>query len=134
MSLSLTETLCHFLQIQRLVVGIQGAELQPCPPVHNADIQLCAELHRLAGFSPHDRTNKRLADADDPVGNGMGMIIVHVLLLLIDGADGVQKFSTGQHDVNGLKVTAEVGQLLANRFAGGFGGVFTASCVLQVTR
>lgn len=101
-SLPFAKTLCHCLKIPRLAVGIKGAELQPCPSIHNADIQLCAELHRLAGFSPHDRTNERLADVDDPVGNAVGMVVVLKFLLFIDGADGVQmlrltcvqKFST----------------------------------------
>ena len=52
----------------RLVVGIKGTELQQCPPAHNADIQLCAELHRLAGVSSHDRMNERMADADRQSG------------------------------------------------------------------
>ena len=70
----------------------------------------------------------------------MGTVIVHVLLLLIDGADRVQTlrlargqiFSEGQFSIDGIQVTPEVSQLLPNGFAGHFRGVFTASCVFQV--
>ena len=70
----------------------------------------------------------------------MGTVIVHVLLLLIDGADraqtfrlaGGQIFSEGQFSIDGIQVTPEVSQLLPNDFAGHFRGVFTASCVFQV--
>ena len=68
------------------------------------------------------------------------MVIVHVLLLLIDGADRAQTlrlargqiFSEGQFAIDGIQVTPEVSQLLPNGFAGHFRGVFTASCVFQV--
>ena len=68
------------------------------------------------------------------------MVIVHVLLLLIDGADRAQTFrlargqifSKGQFSIDGIQVTPEVSQLLPNGFAGHFRGVFTASCVFQV--
>ena len=70
----------------------------------------------------------------------MGTVIVHVLLLLIDGADRVQTlrmargqiFSEGQFAIDGIQVAPEVSQLLPNGFAGHFRGVFTASCVFQV--
>ena len=70
----------------------------------------------------------------------MGTVIVHVLLLLIDGADRAQTlrlargqiFSEGQFAIDGIQVAPEVSQLLPNGFAGHFRGVFTASCVFQV--
>ena len=70
----------------------------------------------------------------------MGTVIVHVLLLLIDGADRVQTlrlargqiFSEGQFAIDGIQVAPEVSQLLSNGFAGHFRGMFTASCVFQV--
>ena len=70
----------------------------------------------------------------------MGTVIVHVLLLLIDGADRAQTFrlargqifSKGQFSIDGIQVTPGVSQLLPNGFAGHFRGVFTASCVFQV--
>lgn len=66
--------------------------------------------------------------------------IVHVLLLLIDGADRAQTlrlargqiFPEGQFAIDGIQVAPEVSQLLPNGFAGHFRGVFTASCVFQV--
>ena len=70
----------------------------------------------------------------------MGTVIVHVLLLLIDGADRAQTlrlargqiFSEGQFAIDGIQVAPEVSQLLPNGFAGHFRDVFTASCVFQV--
>ena len=50
----------------------------------------------------------------------MGTVIVHVLLLLIDGADRAQTFrlargqifSEGQFSIDGIQVAPEVSQLL----------------------
>ena len=70
----------------------------------------------------------------------MGTVIVHVLLLLIDGADRAQTFrlargqifSEGQFAIDGIQVTPEVSQLLPNGFAGHFCGVFATSHIFQV--
>ena len=86
MHLSRSEPLCHFPQISRLIAGVKRTALQPRPSVNDTDVQLRAKLH----FSPHNGPNKGLAHADDPVRYAMGTIIVHVLLLLIDGADRAQ--------------------------------------------
>ena len=75
-----------------------------------------------------------------PDFSAVGTVIVHVLLLLIDGADRAQTlrlargqiFSEGQFAIDGIQVAPEVNQLLPNDFAGHFRGVFTASCVFQV--
>ena len=140
MPLSHSEPLCHFPQISRLIVGVKRIALQPRPSVNDTDVQLRAKLHRLSRFSPHNGPNERLAHADDPVRYAVGTVIVHVLLLLIDGADRVQTlrlargqiFSEGQFAIDGIQVAPEVSQLLSNGFAGHFRGVVTASCVFQV--
>ena len=90
MPLSRSEPLCHFLQISRLIVGVKRTALQPCPSVNDTDVQLRAKLHRLSRFSPHNGPNEGLVHADDPVRYAVGTVIVHVLLLLIDGADRAQ--------------------------------------------
>ena len=64
--------------------------LRPRPSVNDTDVQFRAKLHRLSRFSPHNGPNKGLAHADDPVRYAVGTVIVHVLLLLIDGADRAQ--------------------------------------------
>ena len=66
--------------------------------IHNTDVQLRTKLHWLSRFSPHNGPNEGLAHTDDPVRNAVGAVIVHVLLLLIDGADRIQTFhlSCGQ--------------------------------------
>ena len=64
--------------------------LQPRPSVNDTDVQFRAKLHRLSRFSPHNGPNEGLAHADDPVRYAVGTVIVHVLLLLIDGADRAQ--------------------------------------------
>ena len=51
MSFPLPEPFCHLLEIPSFIVGIKGAAFQPCPPIHNTDVQLGAKLHWLAGFS-----------------------------------------------------------------------------------
>ena len=89
MPLSRSEPLCHFPQISCLIVGVKRTALQPRPSVNDTDVQLRAKLHRLSRFSPHNGPNKGLAHADDPVRYAVGTVIVHVLLLLIDGADRV---------------------------------------------
>ena len=68
----------------------QRTTLQPCPSVNDTDVQLRAKLHRLSRFSPHNGPNEGLVHADDPVRYAVGTVIVHVLLLLIDGADRAQ--------------------------------------------
>ena len=68
------------------------------------------------------------------------MVIVHVLLLLIDGANRIQtfhlacgqRFSKGQFAIYGIEVTSEITQLFPNCFAGHFGSMLAASCVFQV--
>ena len=90
MPLSRSEPLCHFLQISRLIVGVKRTALQPCPSVNDTDVPRRATLHRLSRFSPHNGPNEGLVHADDPVRYAVGTVIVHVLLLLIDGADRAQ--------------------------------------------
>ena len=92
MPLSRSEPLCHFPQISYLIVGVKRTALQPRPSVNDTDVQLRAKLHRLSRFSPHNGPNEGLAHADDPVRYAVGTVIVHVLLLLIDGADRAQTF------------------------------------------
>jgi len=83
---------------------------------------------------------KGLAHTDDPVRHAVCPVVVHVLLLFIDGTDGIQTFCLphsqaiphGQLPVNRFQVTPEVGQLPANGFAGRFCGMLAASCVFQV--
>ena len=89
MPLSRSEPLCHFPQISCLIVGVKRTALQPRPSVNDTDVQLRAKLHRLSRFSPHNGSNEGLAHADDPVRYAVGTVIVHVLLLFIDGADRV---------------------------------------------
>ena len=70
----------------------------------------------------------------------MGAVIVHVLLLLIDGADRIQtfhlahgqRFSERQLAINGIKVAPEVGQLFSNGFAGHLEGMLAASGVFHI--
>ena len=70
----------------------------------------------------------------------MGVVILHVLLLLVDGPDGIQTFclpyiqdfSKRQLAINGIKVAPEVGQLFSNGFAGHLGSMLAASGVFQV--
>ena len=64
--------------------------LQSCPSIRDTYIQFHAKLNRLPGFSTHNRAHKGLADADNPVLNAVGMVVVHVLLLLINLADCLQ--------------------------------------------
>ena len=116
MPLSRSEPLCHFPQISRLIVGVKRTALQPRPSVNDTDVQLRAKLHRLSRFSPHNGPNEGLAHADDPVRYAVCTVIVHVLLLLIDGADRAQTlrmargqiFSEGQFSIDGIQVTPEV--------------------------
>ena len=92
MPFPLPEPFCHLLQIPSFIVGIKGAAFQPSPPIHNTDVQLRPKLHRLSRFSPHNGTDEGLAHTDDPVRHAVGAVIVHVLLLLIDGTDRIQTF------------------------------------------
>lgn len=48
MPLPLAEPFCHLQQVPSFIVGVKGAKLQPRPPIHNADIQFCTELHRFS--------------------------------------------------------------------------------------
>lgn len=43
-------------------------------------------------FFSYNGTNERRAHADDPVRYAVGTVIVHILLLLIDGANRIQTF------------------------------------------
>ena len=108
--------------------------------IHNTDVQLRTKLHRLSCFSPYNGSDERLAHADDPVRHAVGVVIIHVLLLLIDGADRIQTFhlpcgqgfSKGQFAIYGIEVTPEISQLLSDCFAGHLGGMLATSCVFQV--
>ena len=125
MPLSRSEPLCHFPQISRLIVGVKRTALQPRPSVNDTDVQLRAKLHRLSRFSPHNGPNKGLAHADDPVRYAVGTVIVHVLLLLIDGADRAQTlrlargqiFSEGQFAIDGIQVKPAASQWLCGSFS-----------------
>ena len=64
--------------------------LRPRPSVNDTNVQFRAKLHRLSRFSPHNGPNEGLAHADDSVRYAVVTVIVHVLLLLIDGADRAQ--------------------------------------------
>ena len=116
MPLPIAEPFCHLLQFSSLIVGVKGADLQPRPPIHNADIQFCAELHRFSGFSTHNGTHKWLTYADNPVRYTVRAVVIHVLLLPVDGSDGIQTFRLpriqhfpeGQLAVDGVKVSPEV--------------------------
>ena len=63
--------------------------LDTCPTIRNTDVQLGSELHRLSRLSADDRADKRLADADNAIRNAVRPVVVYVLLLLIDGVDGI---------------------------------------------
>lgn len=140
MPFPLPEPFCHLLKIPCLVVGVKGETFQPCPPIYNTDVQLRAKLHRLTGFSPYNGSDEGLAHTDDSVRHAMGTVIMHILLLLINGANRIQtfhlsrgqRFSKGQFAINGIQVTPEVSQLFSNCFAGHLGGMLAASCVFQV--
>lgn len=80
----------HHLQVSGFVVCVKRAVFRTCPAVHNADVELCTEFHSFSDFSTRNGPNEGLTHADDPVSNTVGTMIVHVLLLLIDGADRVQ--------------------------------------------
>lgn len=80
------------------------------------------------------------ADADDAFGNAVDLVVVHVLLLLVELAKGVQTFrlSGGKHlsqqqlGVDGFQVTPEIVELLADRISGFLCGVLAAADVLQI--
>lgn len=80
----------YHLQVSGLVVCVKRTVFQASPTVHNTDVKLCTKFHSFSGFSTHNGANKGLAHADDPVRNTVRVMIVHVLLLFIDGADRVQ--------------------------------------------
>ena len=95
------------------------------------------------GFPAFPRTigaNKRLTDTDDTIRNAVRSVVIHVLLLLVDGSQRIQPLHlpVGQGlpkkelAVNRFQIPLEIAQLLSNGFAGHFCGVFAASCVLQV--
>lgn len=140
MTFSLPGALCYLLQIPRFVISIKETAFQPHPTIHTTNVQLRAKFHRLACFSPYNRTNERLAHTDDQVRHAVRSVIVHVLLLLIDGAEHVQTFhllrgqgfTKMQFVINDLEVTPEIGHLFANCLAGLLCSMLTASCALQV--
>jgi len=81
------EPLCHHWQILRLVVGVKGKTLQSGPAVRHTDVQLRAKFYWLSRLAPHNGTQERLTDADDPVRNRVAAVVVHILLLLVKRAD-----------------------------------------------
>ena len=83
MPLSRSESLCHFLQISHLIVGVKRTALQPRPSVNDTDVQLRAKLHRLSRFSPHNGPNKELAYADDPIRYAVGTVTMPSMLTLM---------------------------------------------------
>ena len=140
MSLTRTEPFYHCPQVPCLVVGVERATLQTGPAVYNTNVQLGPKFHRFSGFSPDNRANKRLTDTDDTIRNAVRSVVIHVLLLLVDGSQRIQPLHlpVGQGlpkkelAVNRFQIPLEIAQLLSNGFAGHFCGVFAASCVLQV--
>ena len=114
--------------------------LQTCPAVRDTDVKFHAKLYRLSDLSTHNRAHKWLADADNPVLNAVGMVVIHELLLLINLADclqtlclvNVQRFPLIQLFIYGGKVSFQIVQLFSNGFACHFCGVLAAADILQV--
>ena len=63
--------------------------LDTCPTIRNTDVQLGLELQRLSRLPTNDRADIRLADAGNAIRNAVRPVVVYVLLLLIDGVDGI---------------------------------------------
>ena len=104
--------LYHFCQLCSFVVRIKGQDLKPSPAIHDADIQLCAELHRGFGLAPDDGAEKRLTQTDNAIRNGVAVIVVHIFLLFVDPPNGgepfqlpwAERFSRCQHPINMTEV------------------------------
>ena len=77
-ALPLIESLDDVFQIAGFIIGIERGSFQPCPAAGYADVQFHAELHRFAGLSAHNETDKGLAHADDPIRHPVGAVIVHI--------------------------------------------------------
>ena len=92
------KSLHNILQIPSLVIGVKRTVFQPRPAVYQADVQLGAKLHRFSGLPPHYGTNKRLAHTYNPIRDAVGMVVVHVLLLGVDGTDGLQPFQLSDEE------------------------------------
>ena len=94
----------------------------------------------FTGFSTHNWAHKGLADADNPVLNAVGMVVIHELLLLINLANclqtlflvNIQRFPLIQLFIYGGKVSFQIVQLFPNGFACRFCGMLAAADILQV--
>ena len=73
------------------VVCVKGNLFDPPEAIRNAQVELCSEFYRSCGFSTDDRPDVWLADAYDPVRNGMDTIVINVFLLLVDFPDCFQQ-------------------------------------------
>ena len=84
MTFSLIIPVDDILKDLTLVIGFERDLFNTAKTIHDAQVQLCSELDICCSFSADDRTDKRLADAYDPVQHRMCPVIVHVLLLFAD--------------------------------------------------
>ena len=52
--------------------------------IYHREVELLSKFRGIRTLAALDRPNKGLLQADDPVFTGMGVVIVHLLLLGID--------------------------------------------------
>lgn len=110
------------------VVRVKGDLFDPPEAICDAQVELCSEFYRGCGFSPDDRPDVWLADAYDPVRNGMDTIVIHVFLLFVDFPDCFQQLCLTARELqsfyrksfNDGKITADELQLCLDGPADGF--------------
>ena len=95
------------------------------PLLVDAHIVLGAELDRRFCFAAHDGADVRLADADDAIRHTVRLVVEHILLLLIELADGLkkrflavcQRAAGSEVALDVAEVSAHITQLLPNHAA-----------------
>ena len=106
-----------------------GIKRQLLYPGHSffvkTQIRFCSKFHWCTRLSTDNRTDVRLADADNPVRNQMYFVLIHVLLLFVDFVNdakpsrlpGCQSAPCIQKPVNVFSVSADILQLLFDRLS-----------------
>lgn len=103
-------------------------------------IHLCAEFHWRRCLSADNRSDVWLADTDNPVRNRVYFVLKHVLLLFIDFVNHSKPFGLlwckfvlcVQKFVDVFSVSADILELLLDRFADFFASALFALCQIQI--
>ncbi len=82
-------------QIGALVVGFPSLAVDEGVAVDEADAYFCPEFHRCVRLAADDRADMRLTYAYNAFVYRMYSVLVHVALLFVQIADGVQPFLLG---------------------------------------